>query len=314
MNSLNSKTMKVNTKIKRRKFVKDLSLFTVSSVILPFQSLNTVSNTIRFGLATDSHYADRNPSGTRFYRNSLEKMSEFVNVMNKDSKVDFVIHLGDFKDEATDKKEEDTLRFLKEIEGVYAGFKGPRYHCIGNHDVDSITKEQFLSNIENTGISKEQSFYSFDIKGFHFVVLDANYDRDGNNHFYKDGVDWEDTNISSEQIDWLKQDLEKNNSPTVIFCHHPLFEYYREEDKFHVNNFKEVQEIINSNQNTISVFQGHVHAEKFKKIDGVHYVTQLGMVDYEGLDNNSFALIEIGEGRIRINGYKRTSSKRKSYK
>ena len=31
---------------------------------------------------------------------------------------------------------------------------GPRYHCVGNHDVDSITKQQFLENIENTGIPK----------------------------------------------------------------------------------------------------------------------------------------------------------------
>ena len=306
--------MKAHTKIGRRKFVKDFSFFTVSSVILPFQSLNTVSDNIRFGLATDSHYADRNPSGTRFYRNSLEKMGEFVNVMNDDSKVDFVIHLGDFKDEAPDKKEEDTLRFLEEIEGVYAEFSGPRYHCIGNHDVDSINKEQFLSIIENTGISKKRSFYSFDIKGFHFVVLDANYDRNGISHFYKDGADWEDTNITSEQIDWLKQDLEMSNSPTVIFCHHPLFEYYSYGHKYHVNNFKEIQEIVSSNQNTISVFQGHVHAEKFERIGEVHYVTQLGMVDYQGLNNNSFALIEIGEGKIHINGYKRTSSWEKSYK
>ncbi len=305
--------MKSYKKIGRRKFVNDISLFTVSSIMLPFQALSLNSDTIRFGLATDSHYAERSPSGTRYYKQSLKKMREFVQEMN-DSKVDFLIHLGDFKDEAPDKKEEDTLRFLKEIEQVYSEFNGPRYHCIGNHDVDSITKKQFLSVIENTGISKDQSYYSFDSKGFHFVVLDANYDKKGIDQFYKEGADWQDPNIPAAQVDWLKQDLKMNNLPTIIFCHHPLFKYFRKGNKFHVNNFKEIQEIINSDSNTISVFQGHVHQEKFKKIDGVHYVTQLGMVDYEGLENNSFALVEIGGNKIRINGYKRTSSRRKSYK
>ncbi|MDB4768927.1 metallophosphoesterase [Saprospiraceae bacterium] len=305
--------MKLYNKNGRRKFVRDVSLFTVSSIILPFQSCNLNSNNIRFGLTTDSHYADRSSSGSRYYKQSLEKMREFIKEMN-DSKVDFVIHLGDLKDEAPDKQEEDTLRFLREIEQTYAEFKGPRYHCIGNHDLDSINKEQFLSVVENTGISKNKSYYSFDKRGFHFVVLDANYDRNGNSHFYKEGADWEDTNITPEQVDWLRQDLKMNNLPTVIFCHHPLFKYFRDGNKYHVNNFKEIQELINSNQNTISVFQGHVHEEKFKKIGGVHYITQLGMVDFQGLTNNSFALIEIGEGKIQINGYKRTSTKRKSYR
>jgi len=38
------------------------------------------------------------------------------------------------------------------------------------------------------------------------------------------------------------------------------------------------------------------------------------MVDYQGLRNNSFALIEIGNGKIHIKGYKRTSSSEKLYK
>lgn len=305
--------MKSYHKIGRRKFVNDISLFTVSSIILPFRPSHLTLDKIRFGLTTDSHYAIRGTSGTRFYKESLEKMRAFVQEMNH-AKVDFVIHLGDLKDEAPDKKEEDTLRFLNEIEQVYAEFKGPRYHCIGNHDVDSISKEQFLSVVENTGIPKNKSYYSFDKNGFHFVVLDANYDRNGVNHFYKNGADWEDTNITPEQIDWLRQDLRMNNLPVIIFCHHPLFKYFRDGKKYHVNNFEEIQEIINSTQNTIAVFQGHVHEEKFKRIAGVHFVTQLGMVDYQGLNNNSFALVEIGAGKIQINGYKRTTTKRKSYR
>ena len=78
--------------------------------------------------------------------------------MNEDSKVDFLIHLGDFKDEGPDKKGEDSLRFLEETEGVDTSFKHPRYRCIGNHEVDRINIRTILSIFESTGISKKRSY------------------------------------------------------------------------------------------------------------------------------------------------------------
>ena len=262
---------------------------------------------VRFGLATDSHYADREPTGTRFYRQSLQKMEEFVETMNK-AEVDFAIHLGDFKDESPDKEEENTLRYLREIEKVYAKFEGPRYHCVGNHDVDSINKDLFLANIQNTGIPSTHSYYSFDYQDFHFVVLDANFNKEGIDHFYKNGADWQDTQLSRKQINWLKSDLGSTDAPTIIFCHHPLFEYRRDGYTFHVNDYQEIQTILQSHGKVIAVFQGHVHEEKYEMIGGIHYITQLGMVDFEGLDNNSFALVEIDDQNIRIEGFKRTAS------
>ena len=291
----------------RRTFVKELSFFTIASMVLPFKSCKGNPRSIRFGLAADSHYADRSPVGTRYYREALGKMEEFVSVMNA-SEVDFVMHLGDFKDEGPDKKEQDTLRYLQEIEAVYAQFQGPRYHCVGNHDVDSINKAQFLSNIENTGIPTDKSYYSFDSKGYHFIVLDANYDQLGAPHFFKEGANWQDPNIPPEQLAWFKQDLENNSSPTIVFCHHPLFQYRNKGYQYHVNNYKAVQEIIDSQPNCIAVIQGHVHEELFKKINGVHYITQLAMIDYAGLENNSFAIVELSEDRLTIHGYKRSSS------
>ena len=52
---------------------------------------------IRFGMVTDSHYADRAPKGTRYYQESLAKMRDCVDLMNQE-KVAFLIELGDFKD------------------------------------------------------------------------------------------------------------------------------------------------------------------------------------------------------------------------
>lgn len=264
---------------------------------------------IRIGLVTDSHYAEADPKGTRFYRESLEKMEEFISEMNRE-KVDFIIHLGDFKDQDEQQREEDTLRFLKDLEQVYAGFQGPRYHCLGNHDVDSIRKKQFLQNIDNTGIAKGKSYYSFDHKGVHFVVLDANYHKDGRDHFYKEGANWQDANIPEVEMEWLKQDLSETTLPAIVFCHHPLFEYWHGESQMHVRNYGEVQKIMQASGKVMAAFHGHVHEEKFTALEGIHYITQYAMVDGSGAENSSFSIIEISGEEIQVLGYKRATSKK----
>lgn len=294
----------------RRKFLKNSGLVTLSTFLpISIDIGNRKAPHIRFGLTTDSHYADREHSGTRYYRHSIDKMNEFVEVMNKE-KVDFVVHLGDFKDEDPKQQAQDTLRYLNTLEKAYAKFNGPRFHCVGNHDVDSITKIQFLNHIENTGIEKDKSYYSFDKNGFHFVVLDANYHADGRDQFYKEGADWQDPNIPEVEYEWLKKDLEENKLPTIVFCHHPLYEFHPGGGaKYHVKDCEKFQHLFESSGNVLAVFHGHVHAEEQTQINDIHYVTQLGMVDYQGLENNSFALVEIDSEAIHVKGFKRVGDR-----
>lgn len=263
---------------------------------------------LRFGLTADSHYANRPSRGTRFYNESNLKMREFVEVMNQ-KEVDFVMHLGDMKDQDENKKEQDTLNYLEIIESEFLKFNGPKYHCVGNHDVDSITKTQFLNGIENTSIAKTESYYSFNFNHIHCIVLDANYTEDGMDHFYRRPIDFRNANIPQKEIDWLEEDLSENkNKSVLVFCHHPLFEYFRNGYPFHVNNYKEIQKLFLSHGKVIAVFQGHVHEERFREIDGTHYITQLGMVDYSGMENNCFALVEMDQRGIEIYGFKRSSN------
>ncbi|MFT6055162.1 MAG: alkaline phosphatase [Roseivirga sp.] len=303
----------MNWKIDRRKFLSLTGTAIGGIAIAPNTLFSNPSSKIRFGLITDSHYADRATQGTRFYRQSLDKMSECIQVFN-DEKVDFVIHLGDFKDEDPNQRTEDTLRYLNAIEAEFARFNGPRFHCIGNHDVDSITKQQFLANIKNTGIPKDKSYYAFDQKGFHFVVLDANFDSNGNDHFYKEGANWQDTNIPKMQRDWLINDLEQTKLPTIVFCHHPLFEYMLGASTMHVQDYESIQKIMVKSGKVKASIHGHVHEEKYAHLEGIQYISQLGMVDNDGLENNSFAIITCNDSELQIEGYKRTTDKLMSLK
>jgi len=255
-------------KIERRQFLWQSALATLGIASGNVgRSDYSSTETLRFGLAADTHFADRPPLGTRYYRQSLDKMRDFVDVMNR-QKVDFVMHLGDFKDEDEKKLEVDTLSYLSAIEMEYAKFEGPIYHCVGNHDVDSITKPQFLAGIENTGISADRPYYSFDRKKFHCIVLDANFYEDGRDHFYKYPINFQDTNIPQKEMEWLESDLANHwGEPTLIFCHHPLFHFIRDEKQFHVNNYKHVQKLFQDHGNVMAVFQGHVHEERFRQVN-----------------------------------------------
>ena len=84
--------------------------------------------TINFGIVTDLHYAKINALRNRYYHHSLDKLNEAVTIFN-DNELDFIIELGDFKDQGETK--EQTISFLDEIEAAFIQFKGPVFHVLG---------------------------------------------------------------------------------------------------------------------------------------------------------------------------------------
>jgi predicted phosphodiesterase len=260
--------------------------------------------TARFGIVTDSHYADADTVGSRYYRHSLDKLTECAELMNA-QKVDFLVELGDFKDQNNPPVEQRTLTYLRTVEKIFQKFKGPTYHVLGNHDMDSISKEQFLTNAENTGIEPGKSYYSFDFNGVHFIVLDANYKSDGTD--YKHGnFDWTDTNIPSEEISWLRQNLAAAHGLTIVFTHQLL----DGTGSVYVNNAADIRQILKQSGKVTAVFQGHHHEGSYNYIEGIHYYTLKAMVEGPGDENNSYAIVEIlPDQSITVTGYRKAVSK-----
>jgi predicted phosphodiesterase len=221
-------------------------------------------------------------------------------------KVDFLIELGDFKDQDTPPNKEYTILYLQKIETLFQQFNGPKYHVIGNHDLDSISKDDFSKIAYNTNIPGYLTFYSFDLKNTHFVVLDANFKSDQSD--YKNGnFDWRDTNISYAEMDWLKKDLKSTNKPVIVFIHQQL----DCEGDLCVNNADEVRNILDNSSKAIAVIQGHNHNGDYSQIKGIHYYTLKAMVDGSGSRNNSYAIVEVfDDGSISITGYRKAVTKK----
>jgi 3',5'-cyclic AMP phosphodiesterase CpdA len=290
--------------ITRRDFLKSSIAAGFSAAVLGKYSLQAFSETeMRFGIVTDSHFADADPLMNRYFRESIDKMTECVELMNE-QKVDFLIELGDFKDQNTPPLEEKTISYLQAIERSFQKFNGPTYHVLGNHDMDSISKKQFLENVTNTDVPSGSTYYSFDRKGIHFVVLDAEFLADGADYDHGN-YQWNEAYVSEAELDWLRKDLAGTTLPSIVFSHQQLGGLGMTD----INNAGDVRKILQESGHVLAGFDGHNHNGGHNIIEGIHYYTLKAMVEGSGSENSSYAVVEILPDRnITVTGYRKAVS------
>jgi alkaline phosphatase len=171
--------------------------------------------------------------------------------------------------------------------------------------MDSLSKRQFLENVENTAIDPARSYYSFDVAGLHCVVLDANYRADGSD-YDRGNFDWTDANIPPHELDWLKQDLAASQGCVIVFIHQLL----DGEGSVYVKNAPDVRQALEESGKVLAVFQGHHHEGAYSRIEGIHYYTLKGVVEGRGQENNSYALVEVQRDHsLIVTGYRKAVSR-----
>jgi len=234
---------------------------------------------VRFGLFTDLHAHDRDsPLEGKWMTHTAERLGAFCDAMNAQA-VDFVIQLGDFVNGwvvlGADPGDPARIpEILAWADGLYAAFRGPRYHVLGNHDVYNLDKATLRDIL---GI--ERTYYSFDVRGVHFVVLDA--------QFTEDGTDLARTytgvagSVPPVEFAWLRDDLAASDRATIVFVHQMLDTYIEEWNRALVANQPDVQAVLSADPDVVAVFQGHDHAFRRSEVDGVQYVTFEALVDQD---------------------------------
>jgi predicted phosphodiesterase len=249
---------------------------------------------LRVGLMTDLHYADKEPTKTRFYREALGKLDEAVNFFNKE-KPAFVVELGDLIDKATTVEQE--IEWLGTIEKRYARLTMPRHYVFGNHCVTTLTKAEFA---EHTGRSKSPH-YAFEEAGVKFIVLDACYREDGV-AYGRDNFDWKDTFIPATELEWLQAQLAATQGPVVIFAHQRL-----DNSAPHmVKNASAVRDVLEKSGKVLAVFQGHSHKNDYQQIAGIHYCTLVAMVEGSGIENSGYTMLDVmPDHSLRLHGFHR---------
>lgn len=251
---------------------------------------------VRFGFITDCHYAPNRPvRDLRNYPGSLAKMRAFVDAMNA-ARVDFAVEGGDFKDLGGTPAE--SLANLDRIEAEFARFKGPRYHVLGNHDHDNLTKEEFLAHVSNAGQKTAKNFYSFDVAGIRFIVLDACFKHDAQ-PYRRGDFDWKDALVTADQLAFLRQELASAPGACVPILHQQL----DAEDATVVKNAARVRRILEKSGKVKCVIQGHLHEGSFRVINGIGYYSQKAAV-IGPESENAYSLIEVfPSGGVRVCGH-----------
>jgi 3',5'-cyclic AMP phosphodiesterase CpdA len=251
---------------------------------------------LRIGMVTDLHYADKPPAGTRHYRETLAKLSAAAEQFAQD-KPDFLVELGDLIDAAD--SIENELRWLNRINREFSAIAPDRHYVLGNHCVDTLTKDEFLG-----GVEQNQSYYSFDRGKLHFVVLDACFRSDGRPYGRKN-FQWTDPNIPAAEIEWLQGDLAKTDKKTLVFVHQRL----DGRNDHAVRNAVDVRKVLEESGRVIAVFQGHSHQNDYRELGGIHYTTLAAMVEGSGAESNGYSILEVHlDGAICLTGFRRQKS------
>lgn len=290
-------------------------LFSILSSDNPFNSSHISKEPVlSFGVVADVQYCNCDSVGSRFYNQSLIKLSEAVNTFNNED-LDFVISLGDLIDRNAESFD-PVLKILSE-------YKNPVYHALGNHDFE-VEDQQKEKVFEILDVNK--GYYSKEYSGYKLIVLNSNdismyspYQEQKemasemiSNLKSGNAINAHDWNggIGKKQRNWLLDQLveaSNNKIKVIIFSHHPVWP----QSTLNVLNYMEMLNLISNFDNIIAWFSGHKHEGGYGNYNNTHHVNFRGMV--ETPDLNSYAIVEIYNDKIWIKAFGREKSQILAY-
>ncbi|MDQ0319543.1 putative MPP superfamily phosphohydrolase [Pararhizobium capsulatum DSM 1112] len=118
---------------------------------------------VRFGIVADPQYADidADPALNRYFRQSLDKLSEAIDTFN-DHELDFIVTLGDIIDRAFEN--------FDDILPLYGRSRHPAFFLLGNHDY-AVSAQHLPDVLRRVGM--ERAYYDLVFGQYRFVFLDG---------------------------------------------------------------------------------------------------------------------------------------------
>ncbi len=295
--------------ITRRKFLASAAASTAASTLSPSlsaQAADATETLFSVGLVADAQYADVEPSGIRYYRNSIGKLGAAAKAINV-AQVDFSIHLGDLIDR-------DFASFDDILEPLRTLDK-PVHQILGNHDF-AVAEDKKPEVPGKMGMTN--TYYAFSKSSFRFIFLDgteiSTFSQPQGSPIHEQATEilakfkaekrknahsWNSA-IGREQLTWLEAQLNaasEAGQKAIISCHYPILP----NNAHNLWNDRELLVLIDQYPNTVVAWlNGHNHAGNYAERNGVHYLTVHGMVDTK--ESNAYAVLDILPTALRIRG------------
>jgi 3',5'-cyclic AMP phosphodiesterase CpdA len=203
-----------------------------------------------------------------------------------DDPPDFILHTGDIITDSFWASRESAVEQWKIYTNVMKQHCTlPVHYTLGNHDVnfgwdlgdESTPFPGKMLALEQTGL--KSPYYSFDHKGWHFVVLD-NTQRGGYNGFTH--------HLDDAQYAWLEQDLAQTDAvtPIVISTHAPILTvtcFFCPSNKEHADGLvipndwvhtdvEKLHKLFRKHRNVKLCLSGHFHAVDHVQYLGIHHI------------------------------------------
>lgn len=258
---------------------------------------------------SDIHYAPEPPINNgltidrKLTQYSIPIVKKLINKINNSIKPDIVVNLGDLIEDFNDHDED--INNFNFIWNILKSIESPFYSTIGNHDLRSMKSRKEIEQI----MGYENSTFSIDIKGYHFIFLGLTVD---NKIGTADGGVQRTRVISNEDIEWLRNDLKQNNLPCIVFTHYGIAEdemkgnWWFEEcpNSALLLNRKDIKNIFKNDKNLMAIFSGHQHWTKKKTEDNVdHYVvgSLVENINDDGIPDGVYFEIDIKDNKLKVN-------------
>jgi len=221
-------------------------------------------------------------------------------------------------------------------------------HIWGNHEFYNLSRsELWLSDLNSYIFSEKINFYnkdfdyyySFVYKGFRMISLDVyeiatisspkgseiyetalNLLKE-NNELYPDimtpgknkpcYVSWN-GGVSKNQLNWLENELSAAKlaqEKVIIFTHSPLHPASTSV-KSTCWNYEDILSLLHQSQCVVACFSGHDHDGGFyhDNVNKIYFITMEGVLE-RAPNENSFAIVDVYNEKIELNGYGITQSK-----
>lgn len=215
-----------------------------------------------FATIGDSHLRDGGYPDTRYIK-AMDVSSDLLRAYLGDinahvPRVNFAVHLGDLTDLGSTREFEIGREIMDSL-------ACPLYPVVGNHDnFKSDAKAGWLAFAR-----RDSATYAFDVEGFHFIVIDCTLDP-----YQPPYVDCDSTVRA-----WVAENLSANRfKPTVVFSHYNMWQRHWNamfDTTLHYAEYRgmpELRGVLENAGNVVAVVNGHVHANRVEKHNGIYYV------------------------------------------
>lgn len=219
-----------------------------------------ISETVYFVHISDSHIGPTSGYSRHGFQPlpAAQRLVEIINHLPQ--RPDFVIHTGDVVSEPDPAAYRLAAR-------TFARLEVPIYYVNGNHDLAADIRRYLpMGSLKAAGDEPDRLSYTFEVKGYQFLVLDARGPDEIDPHGY----------LSDSQLALTAAHARPEGPPLSVFVHFPVWPLnspWMDDNMLILNGLELHKALRPAAARLRGVFHGHVHQSMQTVVDGIQYVS-----------------------------------------